>query len=592
MNKYLVTMALALGIVSSQATRLYITFENADNSSAHYERDFVAAEPVTADLLYDHVRLTFVDDNSEVFYVVPRRVIQELAPYIDELFESGISVEGFFDSNDFKQQHYFYYLNAQSFGLVMRLDKEGRDATNLAFTQESLDRFVKTVTEEGLKAGKATFGCETPVTLALMMANVLGHEPLYSRVANQLMALATTDEYLRMSTPADVELINQLGGFLCGHDSISEAYNRMLIPFLITSKKFVGHTREVYSVAYSPDGKHIVSGGRDETIRIWNATTGAQEGLPFTGHTDPVYSVAYSPDGKHIVSGGFDNTIRIWNVATGVQEGLPLTGHTDPVLSVAYSPDGKHIVSGSYDRTVRIWNATAGVQEGLPLTGHTDAVRSVAYSPDGKNIVSGSRDRTVRIWNATTGVQEGLPLTGHTNAVDSVAYSPDGKHIVSGSWDNTIRIWNTTTGVLERTLIGNPYGVTSVAYSPDGKNIVSGSDDGTIRIWDVTIGVQEELPLTGHTGSVYSVAYSPDGKHIVSGSDDRTIRKWNAGDELDGLNTREQWHMLVRNAKVPFKDRDDALVTAREIVAARKAREKCCTGASSSGSSSDSRDSK
>jgi WD40 repeat protein len=189
------------------------------------------------------------------------------------------------------------------------------------------------------------------------------------------------------------------------------------------------------------------------------------------------------------------------------------------------------------------------VQEGLPLTGHTGAVRSVAYSPDGKHIVGGSSDRTIRIWDVTIGAQEGLPLTGHTDWVYSVAYSLDGKHIVSGSSDRTIRIWNATTGVLEGT-------------------------------------------LTGHVGEVFSVAYSPDGKHIVSGSRDRTIRKWDAGDELDGLNTREQWHMLVRNAKVPFKTRADALVTAREIVAARKAREKCCTGASSSGSSSDSRDSK
>ncbi len=157
----------------------------------------------------------------------------------------------------------------------------------------------------------------------------------------------------------------------------------------------------VQSVAFSPDGHHIVSGSRDRTIRVWDATTGETVAGPFTGHTDSVQSVAFSPDGHYIVSGSRDRTIRVWNATTGETVAGPFTGHTDSVQSVAFSPDGHHIVSGSFDGTIRVWNATTGDTVAGPFTGHTGSVWSVAFSLDGHHIVSGSSDRSIRMSSIT-----------------------------------------------------------------------------------------------------------------------------------------------------------------------------------------------
>jgi WD40 repeat protein len=303
------------------------------------------------------------------------------------------------------------------------------------------------------------------------------------------------------------------------------------------SQTLRGHGDGVWAVAFSPDGKQIVSGGRENTIRLWDGNTGkairtlqgykdSVQLLDYStlpGHTDAVRALAYSPDGKYIVSGSYDDTLRIWNAETG-KTIRTLQGHTGAVISVAFSPDGKRIVSGSSDKNLRIWDAQTG-KVIATLPGHTKAVISVAFSPDGKRIVSGSLDKILRIWDIETG-KAIRTLQGRTEAVISVAFSPDGKRIVSGSEDKTLRLWDAETGKAIRTLQGHTDVVGSVAFSPDGKRIASGSYDKTLRLWDAETGKAIGKPLKGHTEAVISVAFSPDGKRIVSGSADKTLRIW------------------------------------------------------------------
>ncbi|KAJ6597902.1 WD40-repeat-containing domain protein, partial [Mycena sp. CBHHK59/15] len=294
-----------------------------------------------------------------------------------------------------------------------------------------------------------------------------------------------------------------------------------------------GHSDFVFSVAFSPDGRRIVSGSYDHTIRIWDADTQMQVGEALQGHWDSVSSVAFSPDGRRIVSGSEDHTIRMWDADTQMQVGEALQGHSGSVLSVAFSPDGRRIVSGSYDHTIRIWDADTQMQVGEALQGHSSSVRSVAFSPNGRRIVSGSRDDTIRIWDADTQMQVGEALQGHLGSVLSVAFSPNGRRIVSGSSDHTIRIWDADTQMqVGEALQGHWDSVSSVAFSPDGRRIVSGSEDHTIRMWDADTQMQVGEALQGHSDAVWSVAFSPDGRRIVSGSYDHTIRIWDADTQM------------------------------------------------------------
>jgi WD40 repeat protein/predicted Ser/Thr protein kinase len=303
-----------------------------------------------------------------------------------------------------------------------------------------------------------------------------------------------------------------------------------------------GHEELVSSVAFSPDGKRIVSGGYDNTLKVWDAESGG-EVMTLRGHDNSGLSVAFSPDGKRIVSGSDDKTLKVWDAESG-GEVMTLRGHQEGVQSVAFSPDGKRIVSGSNDNTLKVWDAESG-SEVMTLRGHQPWVSSVAFSPDGKRIVSGGYDNMLKVWDVESG-SEVMTLRGHEGEVLSVALSPDGKRIVSGSADKTLKVWDAESGGEVMTLRGHEGYVVSVAFSPDGKRIVSGSADNTLKIWDAESG-GEVMTLRGHEGYVMSVAFSPDGKRIVSGSVDKTLKVWDAesGGEVMTLQGREGVRLSV-----------------------------------------------
>lgn len=275
---------------------------------------------------------------------------------------------------------------------------------------------------------------------------------------------------------------------------------------------------------FSPDSQRLVSAGRnDNTIKVFDVATGTER-MALSGHTGRVWSVAFSPDGKRIVSGSFDKSLRVWDAVTG-KSLMILQGHSDRVWSVAYSPDGKRIISGSYDGTIRVWDAEKGTEIKC-LSGHNARIEAVAFSPDGKRIASGSWDKTVKVWNAETG-DELMTLVGHKAGIPDVAFSPDGMRIVSGSWDKLLKVWDAETGDEIMTLTGHKGRLRSVAISPDGKRIVSSCGDtvqesgenSTMKIWDLATGT--EL-MTLRSTNLRSIAFSPDGNTIAIDSHNGT----------------------------------------------------------------------
>jgi WD40 repeat protein len=322
--------------------------------------------------------------------------------------------------------------------------------------------------------------------------------------------------------------------------ALSGSFDNTLKLWEISSGKeirtFSGHSNRINSVAFSPDGRYTLSGSSDKTVKFWDIASG-KEIRTFMGHSSAITSVAFSPDGRYALSGSEDETIKLWDITTG-KEVRTFCGHSW-VTSVAFSPNSKYVISGAHDKTVKLWEVTSG-KEVRTFNGHTDQVYSVAFSPDGRYMLSGSMDRTLKLWKVSSG-EVLKTFSGHSGWVASVAFSPDGTYALSGSPDETMRLWEVSTGKELRIFNGYSTGVTSVSFSQDGRYALSGSGE-TIKLWDKTTGKLVKT-FSGHSNGISSVTFSPDGRYALSGSSDKTLKLWEvaSGKELRTFTGHSDW---------------------------------------------------
>jgi len=202
----------------------------------------------------------------------------------------------------------------------------------------------------------------------------------------------------------------------------------------------------------------------------------------FSGHTGWVNSVAFSPDGRKVLTGSSDQTAKLWDASTAACI-RTFRGHTDYVGSVAFSPDGGKVLTSSCDYTAKLWDASTGACI-RTFSGHTSVVTSAAFSPDGGKVLTGGGDKTAKLWDASTGACI-RTFSGHTRWVSSVAFSPDGGKVLTGSWDYTAKLWDASTGACIRTFTDTD-SVWCLAFSPDGGKVLTGAGwwDSTAKLWD------------------------------------------------------------------------------------------------------------
>jgi WD40 repeat protein len=264
------------------------------------------------------------------------------------------------------------------------------------------------------------------------------------------------------------------------------------------------------SVAFSPNGRYLLAGGKDRKLWLWNLKSG-KLAKTFVGHSDIISSVAFSSNSQYAISGSRDRTVRIWNVSNGRLLDT-YRGHNGFVSSVSFSSDGRYVLSGSYDKTLQFWDRRNARLIRRFKRGNW--VLSMDISR--RFALSGHRDRTMRLWNLDTGkLRRSFRSSSYFM---SVAFFPNPNRVVSGHTDNTLRVWNVNSGRMLRRFWGHSGSVFSVDVSSDGRKIVSGSRDNTVKLWNAYSG--RLIHSFKHEDDVYSVKFTSDSSRIISAGND------------------------------------------------------------------------
>ena len=299
------------------------------------------------------------------------------------------------------------------------------------------------------------------------------------------------------------------------------------VPILLREVK--AHDTAVNGVAFTEDGRSLVSVSLDATLKIWNAAAGTlQRMIPLDNRL--VSSLAVS--GRRAVTGHTDGSISLYDLDASNR--LAQFKRNDAeIWSVAFLGDANRFAAGGHDYATAIWDAKIPAAPLFTLEGHESAVQAVAYSVHGPWIATGSADKTVRLYDADTHDLIRV-YKGSKDFVTALAFSADGKMLAVASLDGAIRIYSTSSPRLQHQLSGHKSRVGALAFAPNSDILASAADEGIVRLWDAKRG-RTMRSLGGHAGGAKSVSFAPDGTRLASAGADGMIRVWS----VPGVKTRE-----------------------------------------------------
>ncbi len=283
-----------------------------------------------------------------------------------------------------------------------------------------------------------------------------------------------------------------------------------------------GHWGSVGCVVFSPDGKLFATGGRDQTVKLWNAQNGT---LLYTLHQNlhPVTSVAFSPDGSQLISGSEDLTFCLWETRTG-QLLKKVVAHPQKITSVAFSPNGSQILTASQDHTAKIWNAK-NFSLIHTLQGHQASVNKAVFSPNGQQILTVSSDKTARLWQSNSGKLT-QTFRGHKYALQYAAFSSKNSQVVVTADRRMIKRWDITSGRVIQNLDAYQSFFIDIIFNYDGESyLVAVPEQGWVYTHQLSSNWITEM-FRNKDDQVYAMAYHPASKRLLLLLSNGRIQCW------------------------------------------------------------------